>query len=119
MEQFVAGVPVVTFINSQTQEKVKMMFAMDYNKFIDEIVIGYATTCYEEYQTVFNWIANENFVKLELKFNTYIGDAEDVTSPRVGFHIETYPVIMVYRPFVRTSNNESAGIIEFKIKVRE
>lgn len=119
MKQFVGGTPIITFINSQTQEKVKMMFAMDYNKFIDEIVIGYATTCYEEYQTIFNWITNENFVKIELKFNTYIGDAKDVTFSRVDSYIETYPVIMVYKPFVRTSNNESIGIIEFKIKVRE
>ena len=38
MKQFIAGVPIVTFINCQTKEEVKMMFTMDYSKYGDEIL---------------------------------------------------------------------------------
>lgn len=119
MKQFIAGVPVITFINCQTKEEVKMLLSIDYNKFGDEIVIDYAAVCDEEYEQISSWILNESFVKIKLEFNTYIGDAENICSPRKGKYEETYPVIMVYKPFVKNSNCESAGTIEFKIKVRE
>ena len=119
MKQFVADVPIVTFINCQTKEEITMNYAMDYNKFGDEIILDYAIICDEEYEQILSWILNESFVKIKLEFNTYIGDAEDICSPQKGKYEETYPVIMVYKPFVKTSNCESAGIIEFKIKVRE
>lgn len=119
MKQFVAGVPIVTFINCQTKEEVKMMFTMDYSKYGDEIILDYTMVCDEEYEQILSWILNENFVKIKLEFHTYIGDAEDICSPQKGKYEETYPVIMVYKPFVKSSNHESAGIIEFKIKVRE
>ena len=119
MKQFVASVPIVTFINCQTKEEIIMNYAMDYNKFGDEIILDYAMICDEEYEQILSWILNENFVKIKLEFNTYIGDAEDICSPQKGKYEEYYPVIMVYKPFVKNSNCESAGIIEFKIKVRE
>ena len=96
-----------------------MNYTIDYNKFGDEIILGYATICDEEYEQILSWILNENFVKIKLEFNTYIGDTEDICSPRKGKYEEYYPVIMVYKPFVKSSNCESAGTIEFKIKVRE
>ena len=119
MKQFVTGVPIVTFINCQTNEEVKMLLSIDYNKFGDEIVLDYAMICDEEYEQILSWILNESFVKIKLEFNTYIGDAEDICSPQKGKYEEFYPVIMVYKPFVKNSNYESAGTIEFKIKVRE
>ena len=119
MKQFVAGVPIVTFINCQTKEEITMNYAMDYNKFGDEIILDYAMICDGEYEQILSWILNESFVKIKLEFNTYIGDAEDICSPQKGKYEETYPVIMVYKPFVKNSNCESAGTIEFKIKVRE
>ena len=119
MKQFIAGVPLVTFINCQTQEKIQMNYSVDYNKFGDEIIIDYDMICDEEYKQILSWILNENFVKIKLQFNTYIGDAEDICSPQKDKHEETYPVIMVYKPFVKSSNAQSAGTIEFKIKVRE
>lgn len=119
MKQFVAGVPIVTFINCQTKEEVKMLLSIDYNKFGDEIVLDYVIVCDEEYEQILSWILNENFVKIKLEFNTYIGGTEDICSPQKGKYEETYPVIMVYKPFVKSSNHESAGTIEFKIKVRE
>lgn len=119
MKQFIAGVPVVTFINCQTKEEITMNYVIDYNKFGDEIVLDYAIINNEEYKEILSWILNENFVKIKLEFNTYIGDAEDICSPQKGKYEETYPVIMVYKPFVKSSNCESAGTIEFKIKVRE
>ena len=119
MKQFVAGVPLVSFINCQTKEEINMNFCVDYNKFGDEIILDYAMVCEEEYEQILSWILNESFVKIKLEFNTYIGDAEDICSPQKGKHEETYPVIMVYKPFVKSSNCESAGTIEFKIKVRE
>lgn len=119
MKEFIAGVPLVTFINCQTEEEIKMYCTIDYNKFGDEIILDYAAICDEEYEKILSWILNENFVKIKLEFNTYIGDAEDICSPQKGKYEETYPVIMVYKPFVKNSNCESAGTIEFKIKVRE
>lgn len=119
MKQFVAGVPIVTFINCQTKEEVKMLLSIDYNKFGDEIILDYAMVCDEEYEQILSWILNESFVKIKLEFNTYIGDAEDICSPQKGKYEEAYPVIMVYKPFVKSSNHESAGTVEFKIKVRE
>ena len=119
MKQFVAGVPIVTFINCQTKEEITMNYAMDYNKFGDEIILTYAMICDEEYEQILSWILNESFVKIKLEFNTYIGDVEDICSPQKGKYEETYPVIMVYKPFVKNSDCESAGTIEFKIKVRE
>ena len=119
MKQFVAGVPIITFINCQTKEEVKMMFAMDYSKYGDEINIDYAMLCEEEYQTVLSWLMDECFVKARLEFNTYNGDTENIVAPKSDTYIETYPVIMVYKPFVKSSNAQSAGTIEFKIKVRE
>lgn len=119
MKQFVAGVPIVTFINCQTKEEVKMMFTMDYSKYNDEIDIDYAMVCEEEYQTVLSWLMDECFVKVRLEFNTYNGDTENIVAPKSDTYIETYPVIMIYKPFVKSSNAQSAGIIEFKIKVRE
>ena len=119
MKQFVAGVPIVTFINCQTKEEVKMLLSIDYNKFGDEIVLDYAIVCDEEYEQILSWILNESFVKIKLEFNTYIGDTEDICSLQKGKYEEIYPVIMVYKPFVKSSNCESAGTIEFKIKVRE
>lgn len=119
MKQFVAGVPIITFINCQTKEEVKMFLLTDYERFDDKIVIEYAIICNEEYEQILSWILNENFVKVKLEFNTYIGDTEDICSPQKGKYEEIYPVIMVYKPFVKSSNNQSAGTIEFKIKVRE
>lgn len=119
MKKFIAGVPVATFINCQTKEEIAMNYSMDYNKFGDEIILDYAMVCDEEYEQILSWILNESFVKIKLEFNTYIGDAEDICSPQKGKYEETYPVIMVYKPFVKNSNCESAGTIEFKIKVRE
>lgn len=119
MKQFIAGVPIVTFINCQTKEEITMNYAMDYNKFGDEIIIDYAMICNKEYEQILFWILNENFVKIRLEFNTYIGDTEDICSPQKGKYEEIYPVIMVYKPFVKNSNCESTGTIEFKIKVRE
>lgn len=119
MKEFIAGVPLVTFMNCQTKEEIKMYYVIDYNKFGDEIVLDYAIINNEEYRQILSWILNENFVKIKLKFNTYIGDTEDICPPRKGKYEEIYPVIMVYKPFVKSSNHESAGIIEFKIKVRE
>ena len=119
MKQFVAGVPLVSFINCQTKEEINMNFCVDYNKFGDEIILDYAMICDEEYEQILSWILNESFVKIKLEFNTYIGDAEDICSPQKGRYEETYPVIMVYKPFVKNSNCESAGTVEFKIKVRE
>ena len=119
MKKFIVGVPVVTFINCQTKEEITMNYSMDYNKFGDEIILDYAMICDEEYEKILSWILNENFVKIKLEFNTYIGDVEDVCSPQKGKHEESYPVIMVYKPFVKSSNGESVGVIEFKIKVRE
>ena len=119
MKQFVAGVPIITFINSQTQEEVKMTFAMDYSKYGDEIDIDYAMVCDEEYQTVLGWLMDEYFVKVRLEFNTYNGDTENIVASKADDYIETYPVIMVYKPFVKSSNAQSPGIVEFKIKVRE
>lgn len=119
MKQFVAGVPLVTFINCQTKEEIKMFLSVDYNKFGDEIILDYAMVCNKEYEQILSWILDENFVKVKLEFNTYIGDADDVCSPQKGKYEEFYPVIMVYKPFVKSSNYESAGTIEFKIKVRE
>ena len=119
MKQFVAGVPLVSFINCQTKEEINMNFCVDYNKFGDEIILDYAMICDDEYQQILSWILNESFVKIKLEFNTYIGDAEDICSPQKGRYEETYPVIMVYKPFVKNSNCESVGTIEFKIKVRE
>ena len=119
MKQFVAGVPIVTFVNCQTKEEVKMMFTMDYSKYGDEIDIDYAMLCEEEYQTILGWLMDECFVKVRLEFNTYNGDTENIVAPKSDPYIETYPVIMVYKPFVKSSSNESTGIIEFKIKVRE
>ena len=119
MKKFIACVPVVTFINCQTKEEITMNYSMDYNKFGDEIILDYAMVCDEEYEQILSWILNESFVKIKLEFNTYIGDAEDICSPQKGKYEETYPVIMVYKPFVKNSNCESTGTIEFKIKVRE
>ena len=119
MKKFIAGVPMVIFINCQTKEEITMNYSMDYNKFGDEIILDYAMVCDEEYEQILSWILNESFVKIKLEFNTYIGDAEDICSPQKGRYEETYPVIMVYKPFVKNSNCEPAGIIEFKIKVRE
>lgn len=119
MKQFVAGVPLVTFINCQTKEEIQMNFYNDYNKFGDEIILDYAIICDEEYEQILSWILDESFVKVKLEFKTYIGDTEDICSPQKGKHEETYPVIMIYKPFVKSSNCESAGTIEFKIKVRE
>lgn len=119
MKQFVAGVPLVTFINCQNKEEIIMGFSVDYNKFGDEIILDYAMVCDEEYEQILSWILNESFVKIKLEFNTYIGDAEDICSSQKGKYEETYPVIMVYKTFVKSSNCESAGTIEFKIKVRE
>lgn len=119
MKQFVAGAPIVTFINCQTKEEIQMNFSNDYNKFGDEIILDYAMVCDEEYEKILSWILNESFVKVKLEFNTYIGDAEDICSPQKGKYEEIYPVIIVYKPFVKSSNHESAGTIEFKIKVRE
>ena len=119
MKKFIASVPVVTFINCQTKEEITMNYAMDYNKFGDEIILDYAMVCNEEYEQILSWISNESFVKIKLEFNTYIGDAEDICSPQKGKYEETYPAIMVYKPFVKNSNCESTGTIEFKIKVRE
>lgn len=118
MKQFVAGVPIVTFINCQTKEEVKMLLLTDYNKFGDEIIIDYATVCNEEYRRILSWILYENFVKIKLEFNTYNSEGDSML--RTGeYYEESYPVIMVYKPFVKSSNNQSTGIIEFKIKVRE
>lgn len=119
MKQFVAGAPLVTFINCQTKEEITMNYVIDYNKFGDEIVLDYAMIWDEEYEQILSWILDENFVKIKLEFNTYIGDAEDICSPQKGKYEEIYPVIMTYKPFVKSSNAQSAGIIEFKIKVRE
>lgn len=119
MKQFVAGVPIVTFINCQTKEEIQMNFSNDYNKFGDEIILDYAMVCDEEYEKILSWILNESFVKVKLEFNTYIGDTEDICPPQKGKYEEIYPVIMVYKPFVKSSNHESTGTIEFKIKVRE
>lgn len=119
MKQFVAGVPLVTFVNCQTKAEIIMGFCVDYNKFGDEIILDYAMICDEEYEQILSWILNENFVKIKLEFNTYTGDTESMCAPRKGKHEEYYPVIMIYKPFVKSSNHESAGIIEFKIKVRE
>lgn len=47
MKQFVAGVPLVTFINCQTKEEIQMNFSNDYNKFGDEIILDYAMVCDE------------------------------------------------------------------------
>lgn len=119
MKKFIAGVPMVIFINCQTKEEITMNYSMDYNKFGDEIILDYAMVCDEEYEQILSWILNESFVKIKLEFNTYIGDVEDICSPQKGKYEETYPVIMVYKPFVKNSDCESAGTIEFKIKVRE
>ena len=119
MKKFIAGVPVVTFINCQTKEEITMNYSMDYNKFGDEIILDYAMVCDEEYEQILSWILNENFVKIKLEFNIYIGDTEDICCQRNVKYEECYPVIMVYKPFVKSSNAQSAGIIEFKIKVRE
>ena len=119
MKQFVAGVLLVTFINCQTKEEVKMFLSIDYNKFGDEIILDYAMICDEEYEQILSWILDESFVKVKLEFNTYIGDTESMCAPRKEKYEEYYPVIMIYKPFVKSSNHESAGIIEFKIKVRE
>ena len=119
MKKFIAGVPNITFINVQTKEEIKMNYAMSYSKYGDEIDIDYAMLCDEEYEKISSWILNENFVKIKLQFNTYIGDTTNVSTPRVGFYEEFYPVIMVYKPFIKSSNCESTGTIEFKIKVRE
>ena len=119
MKKIIAGVPAVTFINCQTKEEVKMMFTMDYSKYGDEIDIDYAMVCEEEYQTVLGWLMDECFVKVRLEFNTYNGDTENIVASKSDDYIETYPVIMVYKPFVKSSNAQSAGTIEFKIKVRE
>lgn len=119
MKQFVAGVPLVTFINCQTKEEIQMNFSNDYNKFGDEIILDYAMVCDEEYEKILSWILNESFVKVKLEFNAYIGDTEDICSLQKGKYEETYPVIIVYKPFVKSSNAQSAGTIEFKIKVRE
>lgn len=119
MKQFVAGVPLVTFVNCQTKAEIIMGFCVDYNKFGDEIILDYAMICDEEYEQILSWILNENFVKIKLEFNTYIGDTEDICSPQKGKYEEIYPVIMVYKPFVKNSNCESPSTIEFKIKVRE
>ena len=119
MKKFIAGVPDVTFINCQTKEEITMNYAMDYNKFGDEIILDYAMICDEEYEQILSWILNESFVKIKLEFNTYIRDTEGICSPQKGKYEEIYPVIMVYKPFVKSFNCESAGTIEFKIKVRE
>lgn len=119
MKQFVAGVPIVKFINCQTKEEINMNFCVDYNKFGDEIILDYAMICDEEYEQILSWILNENFVKIKLEFITYTGDAESMCTPRKGKHEEYYPVIMIYKPFVKSSNQQSVGTIEFKIKVRE
>lgn len=119
MKEFIAGVPLVTFINCQTKEEIKMYHVIEYNKFGDEIILDYAIINDEEYKGILSWILNENFVKIKLEFNTYIVDTEDICCQRNGKYEECYPVIMVYKPFVKSSNHESAGTIEFKIKVRE
>lgn len=119
MKQFVAGVPNITFINSQTKEEIKMNYVMSYNKYGDEIDIDYAMLCDEEYQSVFDWLINEYFVKVKLEFNIYHGDTENITVSKDGVYIETYPVLMIYKPFVKSVDVRSPGIIKFKIKVRE
>lgn len=119
MKQFIADVPNITFINVQTKEKIKMNYAMSYSKYGDEIDIDYAMLCDEEYKTVLSWLMDEYFVKVRLEFNTYNGDTENIVAPKSDTYIENYPVIMIYKPFVKSSNCESAGTIEFKIKVRE
>lgn len=120
MKQFIAGVPLVTFINCQTKEEIKMYYVIDYNKFGDEIVLDYAIINNEEYRQILSWILNENFVKIKLEFNTYIGETENIVCcSKKGKYEEYYPVVMVYKPFVKNSNYETAGTIEFKIKVRE
>lgn len=118
MKQFVAGVPLVSFINCQTKEEINMNFCVDYNKFGDEIILDYAMVCDEEYEQILSWILNENFVKIKLEFGLYHNDGNSTL--RTGeYYKEKYPVIMVYKPFVKNSNCESASTIEFKIKVRE
>lgn len=119
MKQFIAGVPNITFINTQTKEEIKMNYAMSYSKYGDEIDIDYAMLCNEEYQSVFNWLMNEYFVKIKLEFNTYDENAENIVASKVGAYDECYSVVMVYKPFVKSADVQSPGIIEFKIKVRE
>lgn len=119
MKQFVAGVPNITFINVQTKEEIKMNCAISYSKYGDEIDIDYAMLCDEEYQSVFDWIMDEYFVKVELEFNIYHGDTENAVASKDGVYIETYPVVMIYKPFVKSADVQSPVIIEFKIKVRE
>ena len=119
MKQFVAGVPNITFINVQTREEIKMNYAMSYNKYGDEIDIDYAILCDKEYQSITDWIMNEYFVKVKFEFNIYHGDIENAVDSKDGVYTETYPVIMVYKPFVNSTDTKSPGTIEFKIKVRE
>ena len=54
MKQFVAGVPLVSFINCQTKEEINMNFCVDYNKFGDEIILDYTMVCDEEYELKLN-----------------------------------------------------------------
>lgn len=120
MKQFVVGVPIITFVNCQTKEEIEMFLLTDYNKFGDEIVVDYVAICNQEYEKILSWLLNENCVNIKLKFNIYNNDEQNMINLRTGeYYEECYPVIMVYKPFVKSSNNESAGVIEFKIKVRE
>ena len=119
MKQFIAGVPNITFINVQTKEEIKMNYAMSYNKYGDEIDIDYAMLCDEEYQSVIGWIMDECFVNVKLEFNIYLGGTENAVASKDGLYIENYPVIMIYKPFVKSADAQSAGTIGFKIKVRE
>lgn len=119
MKQFVIGVPLVSFINCQTKEEIKMSFVQDYLKINDEIILDYATICIEEYKNILSWISNENFVKIKLSFYTTILEDDELFGDKKGVYEEFYPVVMVYKPFVKSSNCETTGTFEIKIKVRE
>lgn len=119
MNRFIVMAPLITFINCQTKKEIKMNCTISYNKFGDEIILDYAMICDEEYKEILYWLLNENFVKINLCFSTYVGDNEEVIGPRKRDYEESYPVVMVYKPYVKSASCEEAGIIEFKIKVRE
>lgn len=117
MAEFIVGSPLVTFINYQTKESIQMNYSIDYSKFEDEIEIEYASVCLEQYFTLLKWLEENNVILVELNFNTYIGSPEENTV-KTDDYKEQYVVTQLYKPYVKNTGNQIAGVFTFKFKVR-
>ena len=119
MKTFVVGVPNITFENCQTKDKVCLKTLVSYHKFDDEIEVACAFLIDEEFETIVNWLKQENLVKVYIEFEKYQAELEDIECHRYGGYTETYYLTSISKPYVSNGGCEQSSEIKLEFGVKK